>query len=100
GEAPGIAVAEPVAAAVRRVDLVGEDDAAVAVEAELVFGVDEDEPVPVRDLAAAREEGEGAGGDVAPLRGGQQAALDDLRLGKLLVVRAVEGLGRRRDDGV
>src|SRR5207248_6930479 len=40
GEPGGIARGEPVAAAVRGVDLVGEYDVAGAVEAELVFGVD------------------------------------------------------------
>jgi hypothetical protein len=54
-EAALIAVADPVAAAVRGVDLVGEDYRARRVEAEFVFGIDEDEAALASNLAAARE---------------------------------------------
>ena len=39
-------------------DLVGEDDLARRVEAELVFGVDEDQAARLGDLAPAREQAE------------------------------------------
>src|SRR6266851_3987330 len=84
GETLGIGAVEPIAAAIRRVDLVGEDDLAVLVEAELVFRVDQDEAMPFGDGAAAGEEGEGEGRDLLPLRRRQKAAFDDLRLGQLL----------------
>src|SRR5258708_13883613 len=71
GKAPLIAFEEPIAAAVRRMDLVGEDDATILVEAELVFGIDEDETVLLGDLAAAGEEGESEIADLAPLLGGE-----------------------------
>ncbi len=61
GSVPGretllVAVAQPVAAAVRRMDLVGEEDLPGRIEAELVFGIDEDQTVLGGDLASAGKE--------------------------------------------
>src|SRR6185312_4315663 len=59
GEGGLIALHVPIAAAVRRMDLVAERDPSVGCEAELVFGVDQDEAACRRDLLAARKEGKG-----------------------------------------
>ena len=62
-----IALGEPIAAAVRGVDLVGQHNGAVAVKAELVLGVDQDQPVLQRNFAPAREQRQGQPGDSLPL---------------------------------
>ena len=69
-----------------------------AVEAEFVFGVDQDQAALRGDLAAAREQRERQFRHRLPLRRGQQAARDDLAGGQRLVMPAVERLGGRRDD--
>src|SRR6516225_10972390 len=58
GKAALVALADPIPAAVRRVDLVGEHDPARRIEAKLVFRVDEDQTALLRYRAAAREQPE------------------------------------------
>src|SRR6266478_3751445 len=58
GEALLVAVGEPVAAAVRSMDLVGENDPARRVEAEFIFGIGQDKSAFRRDLAPACEQPE------------------------------------------
>src|SRR5205823_770167 len=55
-KAARIALREPIAAAVRGMDFVGEDDVAGGVAAELVFGVDQDQPALGGEIAAAGEQ--------------------------------------------
>jgi hypothetical protein len=52
------------------VDLVGKQDVAGAIDAELVLGVDEDKPALGRDLPPAREQRERPLRDLVPLRFG------------------------------
>src|SRR6202022_4057754 len=59
GKTGGVADREPVAAAVGRVHFVRQHDRTVLVEAELVLGVNQDQPTLGGELAPAGKEGEG-----------------------------------------
>src|ERR1051325_804134 len=73
-----LALGEPIAAAVRGMDLVGEDDVAGRVDAELVFGVDQDQPSLGGETPAADEQREPPLGHFLPLPLRQQAATEDV----------------------
>src|SRR6185312_1395503 len=100
GKTRGIARREPVAAAVRRVHLVGENDRPLGVETKLVFGVDQNEPLPRRRFAAAGEQRERLIRNFTPLLLGQELARDDLLGAQRRIVRALFRLGRRGNDRV
>ena len=80
-------------------NLVGQDDLAVCVDAELVLGVHQDQAAGRRHLLPAGEQRQGVLAQRLPLQGAQQTLLDDFGRRQGRVVVAVIGLGGRRDDG-
>ena len=98
GEALGVTVGIEVAGGVGRVDLVHQDDLAVAL-AEFVFGVHEDEAFLGGHFGAPLEQGAGVGLELLVILLGDDALGDDLFLGDVLVM-AFGGLGGRGDDGL
>jgi hypothetical protein len=77
GEAGGVRIGDPVAGAVGGVEFVDEEDFAGGGEAELVFGVDEDEAALAGELLAEGEELEGLAGGEVPLGGGEPVFGED-----------------------
>src|SRR5207245_4219477 len=69
-EAGLVAVGPPVAAAVWGMDLVGEQNIAVGVRAELVLGIRQDQAAFRRQRLAAIEQGQGIATELSPLLGG------------------------------
>src|SRR5215813_11222881 len=89
GKARGVGLGEPIAAAVWRVDLVGENDGCPGVEPELIFGIDQDQPVPRGYLAAAGEQGQRLFRNLAPLSLGEELARDNFFGAQRRIVRAL-----------
>ncbi len=73
-------------------DLVGQNDRAVFVGAELILCVDQDQTTFGRDFLAALEERQRIGGERLPLLFGQKLLLDDLGRRQRLVMPAIEFL--------
>ena len=99
GEPALIAVADPIPAAVRSVDLVGEDDPALGVKAEFVFGIDEDQAALAGDFPPAREQRQRQLRRLSAIA--QPSAICDRVISSGVsgvVVAADARLGRRSDD--
>ena len=95
----GIAGSQPISAAVGGMDLVGQDDRTIFVEAEFVLGIDQDQSPPGGDLAPAGEQGHGLVRHLLPLPLGQQLARKNVPRAERRIMRAVLRLGGGRDDG-
>ncbi len=79
-------------------DFVGQHDAAIFVQAQLVLGVGQDQAPLGRHGLAAREQPERIVPDLLPLLGAEQTALQDLVGRERRVVIAGVGLGGGGDD--
>ena len=68
-----IAFSKPVTAAVRRVDFISQNDLAIAINAEFIFRINEDEPTLRRDFLAAGKKRQRIAREGFPLLCRQQA---------------------------
>jgi len=80
------------------VDLIDGDEL-LAAEAELVLGVDQQQPSAAGDLLTLGEEGQGGLLGAGEVAGGDEAPVEELGLGDRLIVLAQGRLGRRGEDG-
>src|SRR5438105_1782080 len=90
---------DPVAAGVRRVDLVDDPQLAFGVDAELVLGVHQDQTALLRPRLPRREQVEREAGHLVPLLLRDRSAADQLLRRDGLVVLADLLLGARSQDG-
>src|SRR5262249_24604293 len=98
GKALGIGRGKPVAAAVGGMKLVGQNDRALGVETEFVIGIDQDQPLPRRHLAAERKQRQRLVRNLAPLLFGQELARDDLVRAERRIMVALGRLGGGGND--
>ena len=92
-----VALGIEVATAIGRVDLVDEDDLAVALT-ELILCINEDEALFGSNLSATLKECTGVALHHLIILSADDALSDDFLLGDVLIV-ALVGFGRRCDDG-
>ncbi len=92
-----VGVGDPVAAAIRRVDLVDEHEPSVQ-QTKLVLGVHEDETALAGHFLPALEQGNGDALHFRPQAGDNQPARHHLVRRQAFVVLSLLGFGRRGDD--
>lgn len=85
-----VGVGKPVTRGIRRVDLIGQREVSLFIVSHFVLCIDEDEAALCCDLLSMTEEADGGDGNLLPLRGRRESALDDARgIDGLIVHRAL-----------